>query len=452
MGPGAEPATTAASVDSLLDLQAALRYLDSHVNLEATAGRVEGLSLERMRELTRVLGDPQRAYPVVHITGTNGKGSTARMVTDLLRATGLAVGTYTSPHLEAVNERIAYDGQPIADDELAAVITDLAAVEPMLGHRPSYFELLTAGAFRWFADRGVDVAVVEVGLLGRWDATNVVEAQVGVLTNVGHDHTDGVGDWRRRIAEEKAGIVKPGSTFVVGETDPDLRDIFADTPAAEIWLRGQQFGCDRNALAVGGRVVDLYTPHGRVDDLALPVHGAHQGDNAAAALAATEAFFGRQLPDDVVRQAFDAVQVPGRFEIVHHEPLVILDGAHNLDGAAAEAATLREEFTLPGSLVLVVGMLRGRNPAELLDAMGAADAGYVIACTPASPRAIPAAEVAAVADHLGVVAEAVPDVPAALSRALSFATAEDVVMVTGSLYVVGAARAALRQGSTEVLA
>ncbi|HVX19339.1 MAG TPA: Mur ligase family protein [Acidimicrobiales bacterium] len=433
-----------------MDLTAALRYLDEHVNLEATAGRVEGLSLERMRALVHVLGDPHLAYGVIHITGTNGKGSTARMVTELLRASGLAVGTYTSPHLETVNERIAYDGEPIADDELAELISDLAAVEPLLEHRPSYFELLTAAAFRWFADRGVDVAVVEVGLLGRWDATNVVESQVAVLTNVGHDHTDGVGDWRRRIAEEKSGIVKPGATFVLGEADPALRDVFTATPAAEIWLRGDTFGCERNDLAVGGRVADLRTPSGVLDDVQIPLHGAFQGDNAAAALAAAEAFFGRRLPDDLVRSAFAGVQVPGRFEILAHEPLVILDGAHNLDGAAAEAATLHEEFTLTGSLVLVVGMLRGRDPVEMLDAMGAREAGYVVACSPPSPRAIPAAEVAAAADRLGVVAEAVPDVAHALARARSFATAEDVIVVTGSLYVVGAARRSLHDQAAEL--
>ena len=435
-----------------MDLTAALRYLDEHVNLEATAGRVEGLSLERMRALASVLGDPQDAYRVIHITGTNGKGSTTRIITELLRELGLAVGTYTSPHLERVNERLAYDGEPIDDDELAAVITDLAALEPLLDARPSYFELLTAAAFRWFADRGVDVAVVEVGLLGRWDATNVVRSDVAVLTNVGHDHTDGQGDWRRRIAEEKSGIVKPDSTFVLGETAPALADVFAATPAAEIWRREQQFDCLRNDLAVGGRVLELSTPGMRIDDLHLPLHGAHQGDNAAVALAATEAFFGRPLPEEVVREAFAKVRVPGRFEIVHREPLVILDGAHNIDGAEAFAATLREEFTLTGSLVLVVGMLAGRDPLEMLEAMGAADAGYVIACTPPSARAIPAAEVAAAADRLGVVAEAIPDVSDALARALSFATAEDAVVVSGSLYAVGAARAALRGGTAEVLA
>lgn len=426
-----------------MDLSAALRYLDDHVNLEATAGRVEGLSLDRMRELAHVLGDPQSAYPVIHVTGTNGKGSTARMVTALLRAAGLGVGTYSSPHLEAINERIAYDGEPIADGELASLIADLAALEPMLSQPPSYFELLTAAALRWFADRAVDVAVVEVGLLGRYDATNVCDATVAVLTNVGRDHTDGAGDWRRRIAEEKLGIVKPGSTFVLGETDAALADLFASTPAAETWVRSGQFDVVDDVLAVGGRSVTLRTPHHVVEDVFLPLHGAHQADNAAVALAAAEAFFGRGLEDELVREAFAGVEVPGRFEVVHRHPTIVLDGAHNVDGARAAASTLADEFTLAGSLLMVVGFLEGRDATEMLEALGAQDAAFVVACTPPSPRAQLSAEVAAAADGLGIVAEAVGDVSDALRRALALASSDDLILVTGSLYVIGAARAAL---------
>lgn len=429
-----------------MNVAAALAYLDRHVNLEANAGRIEGLSLDHMRRLVDVLGEPQLAYPVIHVTGTNGKGSTTRMITELLRASGLSVGTYTSPHLERINERLAYDGEPVSDDALAEVIGDLARLEQLTGVEPSYFELLTAGAFRWFADLAVDVAVVEVGLLGRWDATNVVDAEVAVLTNVGRDHTDGKGDWRRRIAAEKAGIVKPNSTFVLGETAADLRDIFTATPAAETWLRGEQFDCEQNRVALGGRLVDLRTPAGSFDDVFVPLHGSHQGDNAAIALAATEAFFGRGLDPELVTQSFEKVRVPGRFEILSREPTVVLDGAHNVDGAAALAHTLREEFTLGGSLLLVVGMLVGRDPAEMLNSLGATDAGFCIACSPPSPRAIPSAEVAAAADGLGIVAESVPDVAEALRRAFALATPEDLVLVTGSLYVVGAARAALLRG------
>ncbi len=264
-----------------------------------------------MRELCAVLGDPQHQQPTVHVTGTNGKGSVARLVTALLGAHDLTVGTYTSPHLERINERISRNGQPISDAGLADVLTDLARIEGLLEHRPSYFELLTAAAFRWFSDEAVAAAVVEVGLLGRWDATNVVDGQVAVLTNIGHDHTDGRGDWRRRVAEEKAGIVKPGSTFVLGETDPALDDIFAATPATELWRRDTEFSCTENRLAVGGRLLDLRTPGGSYDDVFLALHGAHQGENAAIALAATEAFFGRPLEADLVAEAFGSVTQPG---------------------------------------------------------------------------------------------------------------------------------------------
>lgn len=426
-----------------MELFAALNYLGQHTNLEATAGRAEGLSLDRMRTLTEVLGDPQTAYPIVHITGTNGKGSTARMVTELLRANGLSVGTYTSPHLERINERIAWDGVPIDDAHLAEAITAISEVEPLAGITPSYFEILTAAAFRYFADVAVDVAVIEVGMLGRFDATNVADATVAVLTNVGHDHTDGVGAWREAIAEEKVGIVKPGCTFVLGETDPELRSIFAATEASALWVRGEQFDCVDSTLAVGGRLVRLSTPSGVIDDVLVPLHGGHQADNAAIALAAAEAFFGRQLDEDVVREAFAAVRMPGRFEIVHRDPTVVLDAAHNVDGARACAATLAEEFTLGGSLIMVVGMLGGRDPHEILEALDIGDVGFLVACTPDSPRAISASEIAGIADGMGVVAESVSTVEDAVARALALATSDDFVLVTGSLYVVGAARTAL---------
>ncbi len=428
-----------------MNLPSALRYLDSHVNLEATAGSVHGLSLERMKELCAVLGDPQHAYPVVHVTGTNGKGSTVRMISALLRAAGLSVGTYTSPHLERINERLAWDGAEIDDDALGEAIGAVAAVESMAGVRPSYFEILTAAAFAWFADLAVDVAVVEVGLLGRYDATNVADASVAVLTNVGRDHTDGRGAWRAAIAEEKAGIVKPGSHFVLGEADPDLRPVLADaTPrVASVWVRGADFDCEVNRVAHGGRLVDLRTPKANVEEVFLPLHGAHQGDNAAIALAAAEAFFDRPLGDDLVTDAFARVRLPGRFEVVDRDPTVVLDGAHNVDGAAAAARTLAEDFTLSGSVILVVGLLEGRDPTEVLEALWATEAGFLVACTPPSPRAIPAPVLAAAAERLGIPAEAVSSVPDAVTRALAVAGPDDLVLVTGSLYVVGEARRSL---------
>lgn len=421
--------------------------MSQHINLEAdqaVAGRVEGLKLDSMRELCHALGDPQDDQPTIHVTGTNGKGSVTRLAAGLLAVHDLTVGTYTSPHLEAINERIARNGQAIPDDELAAVLADLAGIEPLLSHLPSYFELLTAAAFRWFSSEAVASAVVEVGLLGRWDATNVLDGVVAVLTNVGYDHTDGQGDWRRRIAEEKSGIVKDGSVFVVGETDPALQDVFDATPAAERWRRDVDFGLAGDRLAVGGRMLDLRTPGASYDDVFLSLHGAHQAENASIALAAVEAFLGRPVTPDQVAEAFATARSPGRFEVVQRDPLLILDGAHNPDGADALAHTLAEGFAVAGELRLVVGMLAGRNPAELLDLLDVATAAEVVCCTPDSPRALPAAGLADEVVRLGGRARVVPDVAEALDVALQGADPDDAVVVTGSLYTVGAARAACR--------
>ncbi len=397
-----------------------------------------------MRELCHVLGDPQHHQPTVHITGTNGKGSVARLITALLGVHDLTVGTYTSPHLEVINERISRNGRAIADDDLAALLTDLAALESLLTQPPSYFELLTAAGFRWFSDEAVAAAVVEVGLLGRWDATNVADGVVAVLTNVGRDHTDGRGDWRRRIAEEKVGIVKPGSTFVLGETDPALQDIFGATAAAQVWRRDVDFGLAGDRLAVGGRLLDLRTPGGSYDEVFLSLHGAHQAQNASIALAAAEAFFGRPLAPDHVAEAFGTALSPGRFEVVQRDPLLILDGAHNVDGADAVAHTLAEGFAVTGELRLVVGVLDGRDPGALLEVLDVASAAEVVCCTPDSPRALPAAVLAGEVERHGGQARVVPDIAEALDLTLAGADADDIVLVTGSLYTVGAARTACR--------
>ncbi len=440
-----------------MDFDDAQAYLNAHIDLEKTtgisAGHVEGLSLDRMRQLVDVLGEPQRDYPVIHITGTNGKGSTARMITALLAAHQLSVGTYTSPHLEHVTERISRNGEPIDPDELAGVLGEIAALEDQqfFTERPSYFELLTAAAFAWFSQVAVDVAVVEVGLLGRYDATNVADGQVAVVTNVGRDHTDGTGDWRRRVADEKAGIVKPGSHLVLGEPDPDLRAAFTAGGPDTVWVRDEGFGVMTDRLALGGHVVDMRTPNGEYDEVFLPVHGAHQADNAALAVAAVEAFFGRALHPDVVAEAFAGLRLPGRFEVLHRAPLLVLDGAHNADGAAAAAATLADEFAIAGTRRWVLGVLAGRDLDELLDAFGIRPGDQVVATTPPSPRGVPAGDLAAVVAAREIDVVAVPEVDRAVERA--WAAAEeaekagqgDLVLVTGSLYTVGAARTASRR-------
>jgi dihydrofolate synthase/folylpolyglutamate synthase len=420
-------------------------WLDSHTDFErAMPTRALAPTLRRIEELCGLLGNPERAYPVIHLTGTNGKGSTARMLTELLRADGLAVGTYTSPNLARVNERLARDGESIDDDQLVEVLGALALLEPMLEEPPTRFELLTAAAFRWFADSPVDVAVVEVGLGGRWDATNVVHPAVVVVTNVSYDHVEILGPTLSDIAREKAGVVKAGSTLVLGETDPSLAEIFlaAARQAGEVdtWVMGEAFGLGANRAAVGGRVVDLRTPQAEYPEVFVALHGAHQGDNAACALAGAEAFFGAPLHVDVVEEAFASVRVPGRIEVVGRSPLIILDGAHNVAGAEALAASLREEFTVAGATVAVLGMLHGRDPSAVLQALAGAGVATVVACTAPSARALPATEIAEAARALGLTALATDSVDDAVTLALARVADDGLLLVTGSLYVVAEAR------------
>jgi len=424
-------------------LEEALAYLDSHVNFETAPARRMAPTLDRMLELCRLLGDPQLDFPVIHVTGTNGKGSTTRMLSALLGAHGLSVGTYTSPHLERVNERMAWNDEPIDDDTLTEVLLSMAPYEDHLGVRLTHFEVLTATALRWFADNAVDVAVLEVGVGGRWDSTNVADAAVAVVTNVGFDHAEIIGPTLVDIATEKAGIIKPAATVILGETSPELVPIFEARPALAVWHRYEEFGCERNVTALGGRLLDLRTPGGVSSDVFVPLHGPHQGDNAACALAGAEAFFGRKIDDAVVAEAFGGVSVPGRFEVVHRRPFVVLDGAHNPDGARALALTLEEDFAGRVPDIVVVGFTVGRDPGELLDIIGVNKARLVLTCRPRSPRGIDAGVVAAAARQLGANAEAAPDVRTAVERALELATEDEFVLITGSLYVVGDARTVL---------
>jgi len=425
----------------------ALAWLDAHVNLEVHGAppgrRIAAPTLDRIRALTELLGSPELSYPVIHCTGTNGKTSVARMTAELLGAVGLSVGTYTSPHLERVHERLVWNGDPIPDGDLAEQLTILAEVESHLDDRSSYFELLTAAAFRWFADSAVEVGVVEVGLGGRWDATNVADGEVAVVTNVSVDHVEFLGAERDAIAEEKAGIVKPGATLVLGETDADLVPVFADRGQGVTIVRSTDFGVGENRIAHGGRVVDLYTPGASYHEVFLSLHGAHQADNAAIALAAAEAFLGRALDADLVADVFANARSPGRLEAVAREPLVLLDGAHNVAGAHALEAALAEEYS-ESPRTLVIGLLREKDPHEMLAALGARDAAHVVVCRPPSPRALDPGVVATAARELGVPhVETIDDVVDAIDRARVLTDDSGQIVVTGSLYVVGLARSHL---------
>lgn len=435
-----------------------MAWLEQHINLERSSsarladGKVAPPNLERMRHLVELLGSPQIEYPVVHVTGTNGKTSTARMVTELLKGQGLSVGLYTSPHLERINERLVWGGEVIGDAALAEALLPVmlaergllasGAAEPL-----TFFEIVTAAAFRWFADVAVDVAVVEVGLGGAWDATNVVAADIAVITNVSIDHVEYLGATRESIAREKAGIIEPQSVVVLGEDDRELRSALAGCPGERQLVREEDFRVVTTHVAHGGRMLDLITPGGEYSEVFLPLHGAHQADNAAIALTAAEAFLGgTHLDGDAVVEAFAAVRSPGRLEVVGRRPLVLLDGAHNVAGAEALATALAEEF-IAAPRVFVVGFLEEKDPREMLAALGVLDAQMVIACRPPSPRGRPASEVGDAAVALGVPfarVRVVEIVAEALAAALAEIESDGQVIVTGSLYVVGAARAAIR--------
>ncbi|MDA8073871.1 MAG: Mur ligase family protein [Actinomycetota bacterium] len=428
-------------------LEDAICWLDGHIDFESKSpGRRSLPTLDRMRELMRALGDPERAYPAIHVTGTNGKGSTAAMASALLSARGLSVGTYTSPNLSKVNERISRSGTAIDDGSLREVLSTLSLIEPTLADRPTRFELLTAAAFTWFADVAVDAAVVEVGVGGTWDATNVVDGTVAVLTNVSYDHTDILGPTLDGIARDKAGIVKPGSIVVVGEQDPLLvhaiRSVADEAGAAQVWVRGEEFDCTSNRLAVGGRLVDLRTPGSRYRDVAVPLHGEHQGLNAACALAAVEAFFGAPLDPDVVAEGFAKVSVPGRLEVVGRRPLCLLDGAHNVAGMQALSRALGD-FAVPGRTVAVIGMLTGRDPSAMVAPLVSAGVRTLVACAPASPRAQPPEAVADAARAAGMEVVVAGTVADAVRLGLEAVGSEGLVVIAGSLYVVAEARSLL---------
>jgi dihydrofolate synthase/folylpolyglutamate synthase len=288
--------------------------------------------------------------------------------------------------------------------------------------------------------------VVEVGLLGRWDATNVVDAQVAVITNIGLDHMEFAGPTRADIAREKAGIVKSQSVVICGDTDEEIIEIFANAGGASLLVRQRDFEVDSNQLALGGRMIDVRTPTTIYPDVLVPLHGRHQADNAVVAITAVEAFFARPLASDIIDEAFSQVSMPGRFEVMGHQPLVIIDGAHNPAGADVCAAVFLEDFDPAGRRLLVIGCLKGRDPFDMLSALRADEFDVVVCCTAPSPRGLPAQEVAEAARRLGCdEVVTLNTVEAAIDRAMQEIGPDDALLITGSLYVVGAARPYLRR-------
>jgi dihydrofolate synthase/folylpolyglutamate synthase len=412
--------------------------------------------LDRIVDLLNLLGDPQRAFPSIHITGTNGKTSTARMIDALLRELSLRTGRYTSPHLESVTERITVDGAALDAERFAEIYDEVAPFAELVdGRHPdnvTFFELLTAMAFAAFADAPVDAAIVEVGLGGKWDATNVISAPTAVVTPISLDHVGILGDTVEEIAAEKAGLIHAGAT-VISALQPEaaarvLHDR-AEAVGATILHEGLDFGVRNRTVAVGGQLLELQGLAGGYSEVFLPLYGEHQARNAASALAAVDAFLGsadrEPLDAEVVRAAFAGVSSPGRLEVVRRSPTVLIDGAHNQAGAAALAAAIEDAFTFD-RLVGVVAILDDKDAAAILEELEPIVA-TVIATTNSSPRAMPAMALAETARQ--VFGEDRVEVSERLDDAIDLAVASAEadaalggagVIVTGSIVTVGEAR------------
>jgi dihydrofolate synthase/folylpolyglutamate synthase len=412
-------------------------------------------SLDRISALVELLGEPQRGYPVIHLTGTNGKTSTSRMIDTLLRAVELRTGRFTSPHIERMSERICIDGEPLGDEEFVRAFNDVAPylqlVDADQPHPLSFFETVVGMAYAAFADAPVDAAVVEVGLGGAWDATNVVDAAVAVVLPVAIDHAHLLGDSPVAIAEEKAGIIKAGSVAVLAEQTPEVTEVLlarATEVGASVVREGLDFGVVSRASAVGGQVVTLQGLRGRYDEIFMPLYGAHQAQNAAVALVAVEAFLGDQpLSDEIVRAAFAEVTSPGRLEIIRRSPTIVLDAAHNPHGAEATAAALEDSFTF-SPLVGVIGVMQDKDYEGVLAALEP-QLAHVVITQNSTHRALPADQLAVTArevfgdDRVTVVPRLADAIEAAVTIAESDSSSSigsGAVLVTGSVVTVGEAR------------
>lgn len=408
-------------------------------------------SLHRIEALMAALDHPERSIPAIHITGTNGKTSCARVATALLGAAGFSVGTFTSPHLQSVRERITLNGEPLSEEAFGAVYDHILpyvqVVESNLGEQLSFFELLTGMFFLWSAEKPVQALVVEVGLGGRWDATNVVPAAVSVVTNVGLDHTSLLGTEREVIAKEKAGIAKPEGIVVTGERSPNVQAVIAaeaEAVGAPMSVIDRDFGMIENNIAVGGRSLSLRTSRAQYQDLFLPLHGSYQGINALVGTEAVTRFLGGEtLLEDVIAEGFAKTSVPGRLESIRreHEAPVILDVAHNPEGMSALVASLMEGFAFD-EITVIVGILSDKDHVGMLTELTRLPC-RVITTEAANVRSVNPDELAAEASGVGLTVETAPTVADALARATSMSSETDLVCVTGSHYVVGEARSHL---------
>ena len=415
-------------------------------------------TLERIAALVDILGSPQLTYPTIHIGGTNGKTTTARMIDSLLFEMGLRTGRFTSPHLESYLERICINGQPIDAKELIFSFNDVSPYFDLMDSKfdnpISFFEAITALAFAAFAEHPIDVGVIEVGMGGQWDATNVVDADVSVITPIGLDHMEYLGNTITEIAATKAGIIKEQGFVVLAQQTPEAAVELLRRAAevgADVAREGLEYSIDSRAIAVGGQLISITGLRGHYDEIFLPLHGKHQASNAAAALIAVEAFFGEQdLDIDAVRAGFANVTSPGRCEVIHRDPTIILDAAHNPHGAKAIAETMQTEFTFD-DVTGIVALMADKDALGILQALEPV-MNQIIVTTNSSERSMNVVDLTRLATQVfgadRVFAE--DTLQAAIDRATKDAirplSDESLaILITGSVVTVGEARTVVRK-------
>ena len=442
------------SADNLAKLDA----IEAALNKRWPENKIEP-TLDRISALVDALGSPQLSYPTIHLAGTNGKTTTARMIDQLLANLGYRVGRYTSPHLESFTERISIKAEPISAAQMIATYDDIALyldlIDSRQPHPISYFEALTAMAFVAFAEFPVDIAVIEAGLGGEWDATNVVSSQVSVMTPIGFDHMEYLGNTLTEIAQTKSGIFKPESNVVLAAQSSEVAKVLMAQVAkvsAIPFREGVEFSVKKRSLAVGGQLISLQGIYGEVDDIYLPLYGDHQANNASVALAAVEAFAGVKIDEELVKDAFSKIKSPGRCEIVYKDPTVIIDAAHNPHGAAAIAKTINSEFDFE-MVIGVVAVLADKDVAGILAELSTC-VDYLIATQNSSSRAMAADELAKIAGSYfkPEQIEVITDLNGAITYALEKATLSNQVsegvssvLITGSVVTAGSARSILRK-------
>ena len=415
-------------------------------------------TLNRIAALVDILGSPQLTYPTIHIGGTNGKTTTSRMIDSLLFEMGLRTGRFTSPHLESYLERIAINGQPIDAKALIFSFNDISAyldlMDAKFEHPISFFEAITALAFAAFAEHPIDVGVIEVGMGGLWDATNVVDADVSVIMPIGLDHTEYLGETLTEIAQTKAGIIKEGGFVVLAQQEPECAVELIKRAAlvgAEIAREGIEYSVISRSVAVGGQLLTIQGTKEIYTDIYIPLHGKHQASNAAAALVAVEIFFGDQdLDVEAVRAGFAQVTSPGRCEIIHRDPTIILDAAHNPHGAAAIADTIQSEFTFDEVIGIFAPMGDKDVRGILLELEQVMDS--VIVSANSSPRAmkVDALEMMAIeifgADRVFTAQSITEAIDQAVKDSIRPLSEDTIgVLITGSVVSVGEARAIVRK-------